>query len=348
MSKIFLHIGINKTGTSAIQSFFSHYREPLKAQGLLYPQTACDGSAHYPLSQALGFSLGKAPSSASTAAQREALRRALDEEIAAAGTPAVLLSSEIFVRPADIKQVHDFFDREDVAILVYLRRHDTWFSALYSQALKTAHKTKAAPHWKPEGIDAFVRFQCKRLNIQGHYRHLVDRWAAVFGRKNIIVRPYESCQNAPDIVVDILRSIATEMQVDANAISQLASIRSARRNTSLTPRALQILEVFQRAKLDPGVRAKLIHYALSLPVNEPREFILSPARRLQLIEENAADYEYIAREYMGREDGQLFYDPLPDLNEPWEPPKPLTPCEIVEETVAALSAFESKTPGPSA
>lgn len=347
MSKIFLHIGINKTGTSAIQSFFNHYREPLQAQGLLYPRTGWDNTAnsHYALSQALGFKFGRCKSAASST-ELQGLRRSLDEEIIQSSAKAILFSSEMFVLPGDVRQVRDFLAPDNVFILVYLRRHDTWFQALYSQALKPISRqpNPGPPHWKRAGIEAYIRFQRKHMVGQGYYRHLLDRWATVFGRENIIVRPYESQQNAPDIVVDLLRSVALKMGVDIAQLPYLMDIRSVRRNISLTPRALQLAEVFRRAKLAPEIRERLMQHVLSFPATELRQSLLSPARRLELIEQNAADYEYIAREYMGREDGRLFYDPLPDPNEPWEPPKPLTPREIVEETVAALTASGIKTP----
>lgn len=34
---------------------------------------------------------------------------------------------------------------------------------------------------------------------------MVDRWAKVFGKTNILVRPYERQQNKPNIVTDILQ-----------------------------------------------------------------------------------------------------------------------------------------------
>jgi hypothetical protein len=46
---IYLHIGIPKTGTTAIQNFFFQKREDLKNYGLLYPNTAASGKGaeHY-------------------------------------------------------------------------------------------------------------------------------------------------------------------------------------------------------------------------------------------------------------------------------------------------------------
>lgn len=337
MPKIFLHIGVNKTGTTAIQSFFSHNREALASQGLLYPKSACTETAHYALTNVLGLNRGI--DSESMRARRRKMRAALDAEISQNTPQAVLFSSEMFVRSMWLDAVGEFFKQDDLRILVYLRRHDTWWPAAYSQAIKT----KTQPPW-PRGINAFIRFSRQQDSWRGNYRQLLDRWAAVFGREKIIVRPYEAQQNAPDIVVDLLRTIALEPGMDIEQqLPQFAGLRSPRRNASLAPRTLQLLDAFQRAKLDPGIRERLIQHALSFSITEPSQSILSPARRLELIDENAADYEYIAREYMGREDGRLFYDPLPDPDEPWQPPSLMPQQKIVEETVAALLATKIET-----
>jgi hypothetical protein len=335
MARIFLHIGTNKTGTSAIQSFFSHNREQAREHGFLYPETACSGSAHYALSGLLGFNLNKHKRCAKRAddAEWRAIRESLDREIADTSPSAIMFSSENFVIGTPLEPVRDFFGKDDVRILAYLRRHDSWWAAAYSQAVKAV----SLPPWG-QGIEGFIRFRKKRAPQGINYRHLLDRWAAVFGREHLIVRPYEQQQNEPDIVVDVLRAIDLDMglSLKTSDTAILDAICSKRRNESLSPHALHLMEMFQRARIATDMHVRLIGYAKSLPASGSRQSILSPLRRLQLIEENAADYAYIAKEYLGREDGRLFYDPLPDPDEPWEPLKPLAPPQIVEETVRAL------------
>jgi hypothetical protein len=47
--KLIIHIGLHKTGTKSIQSFFSEFRDPISAAGLHYPRSGCVGSegAHH-------------------------------------------------------------------------------------------------------------------------------------------------------------------------------------------------------------------------------------------------------------------------------------------------------------
>lgn len=56
--------------------------------------------------------------------------------------------------------------------------------------------------------------------------------------------------------------------------------------------------------------------------------LLSPERRLSIIEQFSDFNSMIAREYLGRPDGTLFYDPLPDPEAPF-----IEYTEIPSETI---------------
>jgi hypothetical protein len=192
---------MNKTGTSAIQHFFSQQREALKEQGLLYPATGCNREAHYLLSEALGF-IHKKQQSSGEMHERELalLRKALDDEINKSVARQVLFSSENFVIPRTLEPVRQLFSDYDTRIIVYLRRHNEWRESAYNQAVKMVAK----PPWE-QGFESYVNFRKRKTPKHGCYRELVDRWAKVSGKENIIVRPYERQQNKPNIVNDIYR-----------------------------------------------------------------------------------------------------------------------------------------------
>jgi hypothetical protein len=42
-NKLIIHMGLHKTGTKSIQSFFSEFRDPISAAGLYYPVSGCVG-----------------------------------------------------------------------------------------------------------------------------------------------------------------------------------------------------------------------------------------------------------------------------------------------------------------
>jgi hypothetical protein len=62
--------------------------------------------------------------------------------------------------------------------------------------------------------------------------------------------------------------------------------------------------------------------------------VFSPQQRLELIEQYAEENAAIAREYLGREDRKLFYDPLPDPDEEWQPYD-----ELIEDDARLINEY---------
>ena len=60
-------------------------------------------------------------------------------------------------------------------------------------------------------------------------------------------------------------------------------------------------------------------YSKEFPDPPQFKYASSPEQRIQIIEKYQKQNENVAREYLDREDGILFYDEPPSLNEPWAP-----------------------------
>jgi len=52
------------------------------------------------------------------------------------------------------------------------------------------------------------------------------------------------------------------------------------------------------------------------------------------------DYKFIAREFLGRPDGALFYEHLPREESEWVMPRPLNRVEAVQHALKALKKAE--------
>lgn len=324
-ARLVLHIGINKTGSSAIQRCLNGNRKSLGRMGVLYPKAGVFGCAHHYFSRLLGFGPALELKASERGDELARLRRSLTKEWAACQATEVIISSENFMQPRSLEAVADYFSFLDVRVVVYLRRHDEWRMSAYSQGLKMV----TDPPWSP-GFEGWLGFQEERNPRYGDYRLLVDSWGERFGKENIRVRPYEAQQYAPDIVTDFLRTAGRPDVIDA------LRVEPQRVNEGLSRQGLLFLEAIQRMKLDAGTRSRLIQHAASMGRNERRQPIASPATRRRLVECNLADYEYIAREYMGREDGILFREEYPDPDEEWEPPAPLARGAVEREIELAL------------
>ena len=324
---IFLHIGANKTGSSAIQYFFKMNRQVLIKKGVLYPVAGCVGNAHYGLSKLLGFVYGTPKPVDLMSKQLVELAEAFRDEVGASSAKSVVISSESFVMEKSVEAVQRFFSGYDVKVVVYVRRHDKWWPSAYNQAVRMV----ADPPWG-RNFDSYLRFHKNKAVYQSkcNLRHLVERWAMVFGKENMIVRPYETQQNQPGLVSDFMCAIGRpDLGVDLAPENQ-------RVNDSVDMNTLFLIDAFQRAKVGPDIRRRLIEYVMANRKAPEGAGAIDSKVLLELVEENMDDYEYIAREYLGRPDGRLFYDPLPNPDIPCGKLKKPRIEDVVESVVAAV------------
>jgi hypothetical protein len=327
--KLFIHIGTNKTGTSAIQQFLSGHRKELAKQGLLYPKTGCSGGAHYEISRTLGFDYGVKPA---PLAERTALLGRLRAEVEASQCEKWVISSENFVLPKDVQLVHELFSDFDCRIVVYFRRHDHWWFSAYNQAVKMV----IHPPWG-RGFQGFLNFNRRRNPKFGNYRALLDRWEAAFGRENIIVRPFEGVQNQPNIIVDFINALGCAELCAFVPESEVPQV-----NRSLDHRSTFLLETFQRMQVDDEVRQLLIDHVMENVDPQCNEPVVPPELRRKLVDEGKAQYEYIARNFLKRSDGVFFHEPPPDPDAAWSKPKYPTLVEVADIIAQVLSPPEGR------
>lgn len=321
---VILHIGMNKTGTTALQSYFFLNREKLLEDGILYPDTGLVGHAHYCISASLGF-FNPGTNNGWIKKIKE-LEKNLNKEIGK-DVNTILISSEDFILNKSTSSVSKFFKNHKIKVVVYLRRHDHWWLSAYSQAVKMKHM----PPWN-QGPQAFINFNRKRNRVYGDYRFLLDRWAKVVGKENVIVRPYEEGQNQPDLAADFLQAIGAEDLVDKLPRMQ------ARDNESLPLPAVQLMDIFQRINTDSATHQRLLAHARSYGNGDSRSLkeMVNPQFLRNLVDGYREDYEYIAREYLGREDGKLFYEPLPEPAPDWKAPRWPTQAEVAQEVLKVV------------
>lgn len=184
-----VHIGAEKTGSTAIQNTLSSGREALLASGWLYPKTLglwgpqfvwvmlCLDEAWLrggDLAGALGIEL-----ESDWRCWQDRMLAALEEEIGAGcGADRMIVSSEHF---------HSRLGRWCLRfqIVVYLRRQDRMAVSWYSTMIKEIGDDQCAPF--EVGYPSFLE--------------LYKNWAAVFGKNAMEVRVYEEAQRGEGWVV---------------------------------------------------------------------------------------------------------------------------------------------------
>jgi hypothetical protein len=322
---VYIHTGSHKTGTTAIQTFLSENRKKLKKDGYLYPDHCF---AHHDMARE--FRTLSAPEIRKNPGL--ATNKYIDE-INRSGLDKILLSSEGFelLTKEQIISLKEFLPPEfHVKTIFYVRRQDEKIESSYNRSVKNP---------KARSCESFSEFIIRKTAESGfgdslkpdtisspldYFSHL-QRWSEVFGRENIMVRCYEEEQFPKGIYHDFLETIG--LTLDDRYV-----IPENRINESLSWDLIEILRICNtQFKEDIDFHTFLLENFIKINSGnrKKKQHLLSPQQRRDIIAFFEESNAKVAREYLGRSDGRLFYAPLPDLQEPWEPYEGLTLEKIV-------------------
>lgn len=314
MKKIlYLHIGAHKTGSSAIQKFLSLNRGKLVRNGYLYPYAGNRHEHHFVPHGIQGRTLFYS--------NPDEVTETLVNEISNSKQNNIIISSEDFelLKGDEIKTLKELIPAGLlVKVIYYVRTQDEQLESRYNQRVKTrAIRLKKTFH-------DFYRSGSFPINELDYYSLLLP-WKEAFGKENIIVRVYEKEQLPNGIFSDFLSAVGLELD-------ESYEIPKENINPSLNWDLIEIIRLCNIHLNDD----KDFHYYLlndfrnlDLKDDKGKKRLLSPQERRDFIALYSESNEKVASEYLGREDGRLFYAPLPELDEHWEPYEGLT----IEKTV---------------
>ena len=140
---LFVHAGLHKTGTTALQECLAQNREALRAHGILYPAAGCPGDA--PAQHNLAWQLARDRRFHSTYGTLDDAA----EEIAAHGGNAIISSEDfetILQRPYLLNRLalHPKLRAYRVVIVIYLREQCSYFQSLFLQLTRNGLTQDAA------------------------------------------------------------------------------------------------------------------------------------------------------------------------------------------------------------
>jgi hypothetical protein len=300
MKQIFLHIGTQKTGSSSIQFFLHENRERLTELGYLYPSQK---RSHHDLVHALLETPNKKFNSN--------IWDKIISEIEKSDKEKIIISSEKFVRTKSIdfiKTVAEKLTNYDVKVIVYIKRQDKITESSFNQQLKQGVYTGS--------VESFL----KEKNTTS-YLQLLDNWSQYLDRENIIVRPLEK-QQIPDIYCDFLKNIGIDsidgftLTEDKNVKPNLAQIIAINYINQMTAVKMGLAK--------EGSHSFNLRSDVPLPSNYPNSFfkatqnwkskekynLIPYDKALEILEKSQEENHQIARTYLNREDGKLFYELL--------------------------------------
>ncbi|WP_404713057.1 DUF6473 family protein [Sphingomonas sp. MMS24-J13] len=317
MARAILHIGTEKTGTTAIQAYLAGNRAELRQAGIIYSSLP-NGENHTALAMyaqdddltddlRMGAGID---TPGKLAAFRETVEQIMADEVAAAAPNSVFIYSNEhcqsrLINPGEVERLYTLLRRffKDIVVLVYLRRQDQVAVSHYSTVMKAGYT--GVHVIDPPMIDR--RFY--------DYDALLARWSSVFGRDKMVVARY-----IPSNLVggSILPDFCNRMR-----IPKLRQI-DMRRNESLRPphqeflrRVNERLPRFVAGALNPR-RGDIESYVSAIGSGPGRRPSRATARAFY--ETWTASNEAVRQEYFASFD-RLFddnFNSYPEVEDPAE------------------------------
>lgn len=244
MKKIIIHIGANKTGTTAIQKYLSKNDDVLLSEhGILYPKSGRMWGAHFPLAWDLG--LGKKPDH--LVGKFENVWGLLRKEIEEKNAKKTIISSENFMLLSNsniANKVKNYLEGYEVEIILYVRRQDLWLESLYLQRVKMGMFDKT--------FSEFVINPSQELD----FTKILSLWELVTRRENIKVINFESVNdfggavNAFNKIIGLNIEIIEEYVNDSIDKHFAAYIMSRKGLFSSPKRLSKLLTLYNKIKMN--------------------------------------------------------------------------------------------------
>ena len=181
-ARLILHIGANKTGSSAIQSFLRLNHRALGAAGVLVPDRELGTSAKVTGEHVFAF---QEFINTSNRAALETRVRALVNS----GAKTVICSAENLSNGANFQFFNKFLSGLNCKIVLYIRRQDELLTSSWQQ-------------WNSKretDLNAWLLLALQRL---GHWNRCIDGWETVSAPGSVAVRVFQRADLVKNDVVD--------------------------------------------------------------------------------------------------------------------------------------------------
>lgn len=321
MKKVIIHAGAPKTGTTAIQKFLHNNQEALALNDLiLYPTSGRKNGrgntliSHMPLAKAFTFNNDV----------HSVLKDVLAETH---GLNKIIFSSERFFgqlhQPGVAKSlvaIKEFFHGNDIKILIYLRRWDSYLESCYSQAVANGVLGMKA---SGESIHDFI-VNCEKL-IGWHpadYIKYLQTLENIFGKNAIEIRGFDSkAFKGGDVITDFCEAIEIK-KIESYLLPE-------RSNLTLNAKKLLVMSMLLPLTNSKELLAKKVKKLFNAETGQFSPYCLfNYEERVSLINRFRKDEEKL-RAYMKDPSGFLFdLDSIEDKSK--LPPIQFTLDELAE------------------
>lgn len=288
MTKLILHIGLQKTGTTFLQQNFHGRARKLRSVGVQYlspkgnlPTNKVSAAHHWMVAAIRNLPNSYIPSVPFSFLPQYVQN--LRTKIGRNDYPLALMSSENFSRMTDpqVAKLRQHLRGIDTEIVIYLRRQDIWIDSWYAQMVKTGRKIS---------LDEAVAEMRGFLD----YRSLIARWGKNFGKDNIRLGVYENLDTPDALWADFFKLIGCPEAAEIELQEETA-------NVTLAPQLTAFIEIAQKTTgYNPALRRFLESVNPQFERGTALKFMSEDQART-LVDEYVRCNQEIARDFFGRD-----------------------------------------------
>ena len=301
---LLIHIGAPKTGTTALQTFLYKNEKKLEEYGWCYPDLRKEfpelqeeyrennGNIFYDKNMKINVSTEKW-----NKIWMYILKYLESQNVILSAEQFSYWDTEAFLCGAKEKY-------NNIKVVIYLRRQDRQLESLWNQSIKCAICSDVK-------IQNYIKMDNNKFLTEFiHYNKKLDKIKKIIGKNNLIVRVYEKQQFS-----------GTECSIESDFLSilDIKPIWSewddcGLGNPRLSGNYIEIKRIFNTILASESMCSRkelsdiFIKLAHSFNENKAGKGYLTNEERRKLMMQFEAENEQIAREYLHREDGRLFYD----------------------------------------
>ncbi len=338
---LYVHLGMPKAGSTALQEFLYMNRGLLEQTGLLYPdpraleQFSRDPqkmSGHHIVPMYLtGFFWASFPKKEGVDAAD--VIRFIKLQIAESTAPKALLSSEacwfMLNRQDVVNSFADAFSDFNLKVIVYLRRQDDHIQSGYNECIKSSFYTMT--------VDEFIEDRFHDPSNQ-YYTHLMY-WANAIGRENILTRLYDkSCLINGSIFEDLLAQCGYGWNQELHLPEKDANPRMSL-NALMFQRCINLL--FGEKKIREDFSKHMMQFSVFEDRESAKAFmaksLLTPGQRKKILNHYESENKMLVKELLKPPDGLCFSCEKPNLHAHY-------PGLTLEKVVEIIRFIHSRQP----
>jgi len=232
----------------------------------------------------------------------------LYDEIESAKTNVSIISSEAFCLPRfglkEINILKNRLQKYNTKIILYLRRQEDQLESAYKGIVEMPTKYS-------KDITTFLN----ESKVYDYYEYdvVIERWAMIFGRENIIIRIFEE-EKPNGLLHGFLKIIDNKVDVDQFTFEFMQNVSPPLKVVKVM-RFMNYITQSLPLKYKRAVRARYTRYLnsekLRKVIGKIPDFLISKElltdkQRNEIIKRYKESNEKVARKYLGRADGKIF------------------------------------------